>query len=239
MFLPTSWECSLWLSSTAASRIFHVFGCLHLEAMLLCWIVNEWHPIETLIIMWLDAEVRSLWLRTSHIVLAQCFSNPHVKLDLPHLLPLKHEKSLAIAQTRISLPLPLPGGRKKALSTVECLGTGFCGSDTVSRSRVTNSSFKERSVTFRSKSLQWLSAKDSSSDDFPAFDCLASLSLLKAKPAHSSHHYANILCIPMTTPFSVPAISPCSAPSGATPSCWIFINSSTSIEQEITSPRFN
>lgn len=75
--------------------------------------MNEWRRIRTLIITWLDGEVRFLWLRTSHIVLAQSFSNPLVRSDLPHLLPLKHEKKLLLH------PWPVP---EKALSTGECLG---------------------------------------------------------------------------------------------------------------------
>lgn len=81
--------------------------------MLLCWIMNEWHRIRTLITTWLDGEVRSLWLRTSHTVLAQSFSNPLVRSDLPHLLPLRHEKNLLLH------PWLVP---EKVLSTVECLG---------------------------------------------------------------------------------------------------------------------
>lgn len=162
--------------------------------MLLYWIMNEWHRIRTLITTWLDEEVRSLWLRTSHIVLAQSFSNPLVRSDLPHLLPLRHEKNLLLH------PWPVP---EKVLSTVECLGMerdeGIIFAAVASlaitvvpdqQQRESNSlpSFGGRGVTFLPKSLQWLSANYNSSDDIPALAAL--LLILRSKPNQSTVHTA-------------------------------------------------
>lgn len=165
--------------------------------MLLCWIMNEWHRIRTLIITWLNGEVRSLWLRTSHIVLAQSFSNPLVRSNLPP--PIASEAweepaSPPLASARESSVHSGVFGDGEGQGHHFC-SCGFLGSNSGSRQKQGNQqhqesislpSFGGRGVTFLSKSLQWLSANYNSSDDIPALTAL--LLSLRSKPNQSTVH---------------------------------------------------